>query len=222
MSSKEKININEWKREEQYLFFKDFQNPYLSITSTIEISNIIKYSKENNISFYGLLMYFCLKTINEIDEFRYVIEENNVYKYDKINASFSVIDAENNLNFTKTVEYNEFNKFMQDFYEAKYEAENHIKNVKDRNNNKCYFTCMPWIRITSFANPVFNIDSITRICWGKYFSENNKYSIDLSIQVNHAMLDGYHVGLFYNKLQENINNIELTNEDSCKIKKYTK
>ena len=63
---------------------------------------------------------------------------------------------------------------------------------------------MPWIRTTSFINPIYDIDSITRICWGKYFLENNEFFIDLSIQVNHALIDGYHIGLFYSKLQDNI------------------
>ena len=48
-------------------------------------------------------------------------------------------------------------------------------------------------------------DSVPRICWGKYFLENNEYMIDISIQVNHAFQDGYHIGQFYNILQNSIN-----------------
>lgn len=205
MDLKETIDINKWKRKEQYLFFKNYQNPYVSVTSILNVDNIVRLAKEKGISFYGLLMYLCLKTINEIDEFKYVIEDDNIYKYRKINASFSVIDSNNNLNFSRTVEYNDFNSFILDFKKAKYEAETHVKKKKVLDFNKCYFTCLPWIRITSFSNPIYSIDGTTRICWGKYFKEKDEYYIDLSIQVNHALMDGYHIGLFYNKLQENIN-----------------
>ena len=205
MVLKEKVDINNWKRKEQYLFFKKYQNPYLSITSILNVDNIVNYSKVNKVSFYGLLMFLCLKTINEINEFKYSIEDDGVYKYEKINATFSVIDINNNLNFSRTVGFNNFNNFMKDFLKAKNDAENHVNSYQKNELNKCYFTCMPWIRITSFTNPIFKIDSITRICWGKYFIDNGQYLIDLSIQVNHALMDGYHIGLFYNTLQENIN-----------------
>lgn len=42
---------------------------------------------------------------------------------------------------------------------------------------------------------------------GKYYLEDGKYFIDVSLLVNHAFQDGYHVGLFFNKLQQNIYNL---------------
>ena len=204
---KTKIDINHWKRKKQFIFFSNFTNPYASVTSILDVDKLVKISKQNKISFYGMMSYMVLKTLNEIEEFKYVLEDNNVYKYDKINVSFSVLDSSNSINFSRTVEYTDFDKFIKLFNDAKTEAESNaeIQYVKDF--NKCYFTCLPWIRFTSVENPMNYkiVDSVPRICWGKYFIENDKYMIDLSIQFNHAFQDGYHIGLFYNKLQENIN-----------------
>jgi len=205
---KQKINIDDWNRKKQFTFFSKFDNPYTGCTTLINVDNIVKYSKNNNISFYGLMAYFVINAINKIDEFKYVLEENEIYKYDKINATFSVLTSNNQINFSRIVEFNSFNKFINDFIKAKEEAESGKIISYEVAYNKCYFTCTPWMRVTSVQNPMNykNMDSIPRICWGKYFLQNNKYMIDFSIQVNHAFQDGYHIGLLINQLQCDIDN----------------
>lgn len=204
---KEYININDWDRKPQFQFFSNFTNPYASVTSVISVDNIVRYAKENHISFYGIMSYNVLKTINEIDEFKYVLDNGQVYKTDKINMTFSALKKNNQLNFSRTVEYTEFEEFISKFTEAKAEAESDNKIPFTNESNKIYLTCTPWMRFTSVENPMnYNkIDSIPRICWGKYFLDNNEYNIDLSIQVNHAFQDGYHLGIFFEQLQKNIN-----------------
>lgn len=204
---KEKINIEKWERNKQFNFFSKFDNPYASITTIIDVDNLVKFSKKNNISFYGILTYFTINTMNKIDTFKYVLEDKDVYKYDKINVSFSVLKSNNQINFSRTVEYDELEKFIKQFDEAKKEAESDKIVPYKKDYNKCYITCAPWIRITSVQNPMnYKImDSIPRICWGKYFVQNGRYMIDYSIQVNHAFQDGYHIGLLCNQLQNDIN-----------------
>ncbi len=205
---KNKINIENWDRKKQFLFFSGFTNPYASVTSVLNVDKIVRIAKKNMISFYGIMSYVVLKTINEIEAFKYVLEENNIYKYDKINASFSTLDSTNAIKFSRTVDYvSNFKDFILLFQQAKSEAENSTNIPYKKDFNKCYFTCLPWMRFTAIENTMNykNQDSIPRVCWGKYFLENNQYMIDLSIQCNHAFQDGYHMGLFFNNLQENIN-----------------
>jgi Chloramphenicol O-acetyltransferase len=52
-------------------------------------------------------------------------------------------------------------------------------------------------------NPV---DSIPRISWGKYFEEVGKIKLPLSVQAHHALVDGIHVGQFFNTFQEILDN----------------
>ena len=81
---KEKINVETWERKKQYNFFSKFDNPYAGVTTILNVDNLVKYSKKNKISFYSLLTYFTIKTLNKLDEFKYVLENNDVYKYDDI------------------------------------------------------------------------------------------------------------------------------------------
>ena len=47
-----------------------------------------------------------------------------------------------------------------------------------------------------FLLPIFTM--------GKCFERDGKHLLPLSIQVHHAVCDGYHVGLFVEKLQSKI------------------
>lgn len=212
---KEYINIDDWNRKPQFQFFSGFTNPYTSVTSIVNVDNIVKYAKNNKISFYGIMSYNVLKTINDIDEFKYILDDGKVFKTDKINMTFSTLKHNNQLNFSRTVEYIKFEEFIKKFDEAKLEAESNKKVPFTNENNKIYLTCTPWMRFSSVDNPMNydKIDSIPRICWGKYFINNDEYNIDLCIQVNHAFQDGYHIGLFFNHLQQNINNFIRLNDE---------
>lgn len=214
---KELVNIDNWKRKKQYNFFIKYSDPYAAVSSIIDVDNIVRHSKNNNISFYGIMSYLVLKSINEIDEFKYFMYQNGVYKYDKVNTSFTVLKNDKSLNFSRTVEYNDFPTFILDFIFAKHEAESDAIIEYDKNNNNlAYITCLPWMRFTSVMNPKNGVDSNPRVCWGKYFVNNGRYLIDVSIQINHAFIDGYHIGLFFQLLQENISRfMETQNEEYC-------
>lgn len=203
---KKKVEIKKWDRKKQFEFFSGFMNPYVSVTANINIHKLLDYSRKHKISFYGLMSYLIMKTLNGIEQFKYVLEKGRVYKYDSIGISFSVLDENKQLNFSRTIGSDVFEDFIKEFKEAKEEAEGNEKISYGYKQNKVYLTCVPWVNFTSLQNPVDgeNIDSIPRVCWGKYYINNNRYNISVSIQVNHAFQDGYEIGLFFNSLQANI------------------
>jgi chloramphenicol O-acetyltransferase type A len=71
-----------------------------------------------------------------------------------------------------------------------------------------YITSIPWISFTNITHPIqMNpVDSIPRISWGKYFEESGKIKLPLSVQAHHALVDGVHVGKYFNTIQEILDN----------------
>jgi len=45
-------------------------------------------------------------------------------------------------------------------------------------------------------------DSIPRFVWGKFFEEGDLLKMPLWVQGHHALIDGVHVGKFYKKVQD--------------------
>ncbi|MFQ8705882.1 MAG: CatA-like O-acetyltransferase [Thomasclavelia sp.] len=45
------------------------------------------------------------------------------------------------------------------------------------------------------------------ITWGKYEAENNKLILPLTMNIHHAVADGFHISRFFNEVQKLINDI---------------
>jgi len=45
-------------------------------------------------------------------------------------------------------------------------------------------------------------DSVPRIAWGKFFEDGEFLKMPLGVQVHHALVDGVHMGRFYEKVQD--------------------
>ena len=224
---KTKIDIYNWKRKLAYETFSSYSDPYTGIVTKIDITNLINFCKQNKISFYGCMTYFVLKSLNDIDAFKYGFgkEDGNefVYKYDTLAATATVINSDNELNFTRYVEYDEdISNFLIEFSKATEDASNNVpyyKILELENMNKINITCIPWITFSNFKNAIdFNEkNSKPKICWGKYYLDDDRYLIDISLLVNHAFQDGYHMGLFFNNLQQNIYNLKV-NKNLVKVR----
>jgi len=150
----------------QYNIFSTRSYPYLGITSPINIDYLVNFSKETHISFYALMSYIVMKTIQEIDEFKYVLDKDKIYKYDKINMSFTVLNEDLELRFSPMVTYdNDMLIFLKRFLNAKSIAEKNRNENTNSENNIVYITCTPWMRVTSLIQPMDEQkkDSIPRI-----------------------------------------------------------
>ena len=224
---KTKIDINNWQRKLAYETFSSYSDPYTGIVTKIDITNLINFCKQNKISFYGCMTYFVLKSLDDIDAFKYGFgkEDGNefVYKYDTLAATSTVINSDNELNFTRYVEYDEdISNFLIEFSKATEDASNNVPYYKIlglENMNKINITCIPWITFSNFKDAIdFNEkNSKPKICWGKYYLDDDRYLIDISLLVNHAFQDGYHMGLFFNNLQQNIYNLKV-NKNLVKVR----
>ena len=81
---KQLVDIDNWKRKENYLFFRNFANPYYTVTSVVDVSKAYDTSKRLGIKFSQFLMYASLKAVNEIESLRYRQIDGKVWLFDSI------------------------------------------------------------------------------------------------------------------------------------------
>ena len=62
-----------------------------------------------------------------------------------------------------------------------------------------YFSCLPWFPLTAVTNERDEdpADSVPRVTWGRWQEEGDRTILHLSLELNHRLLDGVHVGQFY-------------------------
>lgn len=203
------IDIANWKRKDHYNYFKQLDYPHFNICGNLDITSFYKYIKENKIPFFISVLYTSTKTANSIKEFKFRIREDNVIEHETVNPSFTVMTEGEVFSFCTS-------NFIDDFKKFKNNTLNQIEKVKNNisiedepgRDDLLYITSIPWISFTNITHPIqMNpVDSIPRISWGKCFEEGGKIKLPLSVQAHHALVDGIHVGQFFNTFQEILDN----------------
>lgn len=199
------IDLDKWERKTQFEFFKKMDYPHFNICANVEITEWIEYVKENNIPFFISMVYATSKVANNIREFRLRLRDNVVVEHEFLNPATTIMADSGVFNFCK-IEYNEdFSVFELN---AKQNIEKCKKNVELKDeageDDVLLMTSLPWVSFTSVSHPInlSPVDSMPRITWGKYFKQDNKIMMPLSIQVHHAMMDGEHASRFFKLFEE--------------------
>lgn len=202
------IDIEQWIRKEHFLFFSQFEEPFFGVTVKIDCTRAYNSAKQKGCSFFLYYLYRALKAANEIENFRYRVIDKQVYLFDSINASPTI----NRPNGTFGFAYMDYFQDENEFYA---EALNEIERVQQSTDlmpalsgeNVIHFSAVPWIDFTalSHARSYSYPDSSPKISFGKVTEKDGIRTMPVSIHAHHGLVDGYHVGLFVDKFQKELN-----------------
>ena len=201
---KQKLDLNTWNRKEHFLFFKQMDEPFYGITTTIDCTKAYAKAKSLGVSFFTYYLHKTLSAVNAVDNFRYRIIEGEVYVFDQIDASATVMREDKTfgfsyMNFTENI--NEFAQIVQTEI-ARIQTTTGVF-TREYPENLIHFSALPWINFSSLshARSFTWPDSCPKISFGKLIDENGNKSMPISVHVHHGLVDGYHVGLFLEQLQ---------------------
>ncbi|AIY78828.1 chloramphenicol acetyltransferase [Clostridium botulinum] len=203
------IDIENWKRKDHYNFFRQVDYPHFNICGNIDITKFYKYIKENELPFFISILYASTKTANSIKEFKLRIRGDKVIEHETVNPSFTIITDEEVFSFCRSNYTDNFNEFKTNTLKEIEKVKNNI-SIEDEpgQDDLLYITSIPWVSFTNITHPIqMNpVDSIPRIAWGKYFEEGGNIKLPISVDVHHALVDGVHIGQYFNIIQEIIDN----------------
>lgn len=201
------VNLEEWNRAKTYLLFKNYEQPQFNITGNVDIGPLKAHCSKKGESFFLNCMFYSMLTANSIPEFRMRVKDDKVIIYDTVYAGSTILKADNTFGFC----YFPFTKNKESFLdyglkEIEREKGSKILDPKSESNNLIYHSVIPWISFTSFSHARMGgqPSTIPQIVFGKYFRKGDSWKMPLSIEANHSIMDGYHVGLYFQKFEEMI------------------
>lgn len=205
---KEKIDINTWVRKDHFNFFGAFEEPFFGVTVELDCTATYQQAKENAVSFFLLYLHKSLVAVNAVEPFSYRIIDGEVWKYDTVNAAATI----NRPNGTFGFGYLDFYHDFEDFKQA---ALVEIEKVQATTGlipsasgeNVIHYSALPWLNFSSLSHArKFSLkDSCPKISFGKVRDEGGRKIMPVSIHVNHALMDGYHVAQFVDAYQALLN-----------------
>lgn len=197
------VDLARWQRRERYEFFKGLGWPFWSVSFPVDVTGLHRWSHEQGLSFYYALIYLCTKALEEVEAFHYKDRGEGIVWHDRLVPSFTDLHPGQEDFHIITLEAG---ADLADFCRrAREMSRAQMAFVDDGawQDELIYFTCLPWMPITALSNErdLDPADSIPRLSWGKYVTApDGRDSLNMTISVNHRLIDGVHVGRFYEVL----------------------
>ena len=199
------INLETYPRREHFEVFRAFDFPHFNMCANVDITNFHEFVKHNKVSFNITIVYMLTRAANAITEFRYRIREEAVIEHDIVHPSSTIMGKDDVFSFCGL-------EYLESFSDFAGQAAEKIARVRERprlseedqgRDDWLFMTAIPWISFTSFMHPLkFPVDSVPRFAWGKFFDEGDSLKMPISVQGHHALMDGLHVGRYFEQVQE--------------------
>jgi chloramphenicol O-acetyltransferase type A len=199
------IDLDSWPRASQFTFFRQYANPHYALTARIDVTRLISDDKPAGVSVFNGALFAIMAAVNAVPELRTRFSGDKVCEYEIVHASVTVpIDGDQfafcDIPFSHA--WPEFDRNCRQVIDAA-RRQVELKNNVAGSQEWTYLTCLPWVHFTAMTHPVDGpADCIPRIAWGKIESDAGRWFMPVAIQVHHALVDGRHVGQFFEVLQE--------------------
>lgn len=201
-----KVDIDEWSRGSLFQFYIEKMRIVMSLTVDINVAPLITYTKKNGLKFYPAMIWIVSKVINSHDEFKYSWDtDGNLIRWDSISPSYTVFNRDDEC-FSKFV--TEYTDDIFEFYkrtvddQKKYQEERAM--IGNQPQNFFDVSCLPWVKYKHFDVHVFDEGKFLApvLTWGKYEVQNGNALMPLTMNIHHAVADGFHLSRFFNEVQE--------------------
>lgn len=205
------LDIETWSRRKQFEFFKDYDNPYFNICVNVDVAPLLAVTHAaKNISFFITYHFLSMKAANEVEPFRYRLRDGRVFVHDRIHAGTTLLLADETFTFV----YFDFDEDFEVFHiRAKAAVEKARAGVsrldeREGQDDLIHHSVIPWLTFTSIshARNWGRQDSVPKIAFGKYREDGNRIWMPISVEVHHALLDGLHVGRYFEKVESYFSN----------------
>lgn len=203
------VDQSTWVRTDHCKVFNGYVNPNLKVCFDLDITNFKNKVKEQGYSFTLAMTYAVCSVANQIENFRYRFQGDDVILYEECDSLFTFMNLETEL--FKMIyapidgSIGEFVKRATDIIENQDKA---FTGSPGSSVFRC--TAIPWISFTQFENAFSGKPGYSTpvFAWGKYTEKDGQITMPFAIQANHAFVDGVHMGKMAIKLQEYLDNYE--------------
>jgi len=198
------IDMTSYPRKAHFEYFKNMAYPYVGLTVHVDITDLVNTIKQRKLPFFFTALYIIANAANGVPELRRRIKDEVIIEYPHCNTSYTVALDNGTYCYCKLDCSLPFERFLT--YAAK--AQNDARSTPSideagESDSLFFISCVPWVSFTSIIQPADHpADSNPRITFGRYFMQNDRVLMPVSLLVHHALADGKHIADFYQSLEK--------------------
>lgn len=216
-----RIDLATWERGELFRYYMEQMRVVTGMTVDVNVTPLVTYAKRNGLRFYPCMLWVVSDVLNHRDEWKYGWdEEGALIRYDTVSPSH-VFFHEERERFVKLV--TAYTPDILEFHARVLADEIRYHDVDgvlaDQPKNAFDVSCLPWVRYRELSLHVFDAGRHLApvVTWGKYETENGEQILPLSLQIHHAVADGFHVSRFFLEVQKRIDELESKDQNEGRL-----
>ena len=197
------MDLRAWKRRDHYLWFRNYERPFFSVTVDVDVSAAWRASRRRGASsFFLMSLFLMLKAANDVEAFRLRLRARGVWRHDRVAVGPTIMRRDGTFGFMRLEPASTLQQFASRARPAiaAMVAQRGLKSPKNESDDIIFTSVLPWLRFTSFANALpGKSDSIPRIVFGRCAREGRRMKMPVAVEVHHALVDGLDVANFYER-----------------------
>ena len=208
-----KIDMENWPRRDHYAYYTEKLKIEYNITGRVRVDHFLDFCHQKGYRFYPALICVVTKVLNSLENFKMFRNRNgDLCVWDHIVPNYTFFHEDDKTFSDCWSDYSDdFDTFYRNIV-GDMERYKDCKGVKVREGQPANFYCIscePWTDFTAYGARVTNGEPqfFPIITIGRYVREGGKITMPVNLMIAHAVSDGYHAGLFFNTLQQALDDI---------------
>ena len=205
-------DFSTWERGEVFYYFSKMAPTGYSLTVDIDVTAMRTVLKEKGLKFFPAYLWLVTRTLNMQKEFRTAEKDGQVGCYDSLTPLYARFHDDTK---TFSLMWTEYDDDFMTFYK---EYINNQKNFADSKGvlaqkgmlppeNAYTVSSIPWVSFKHFAvhsyeNKPYYFPSVEA---GRFYEKDGSTFMPLSLTCHHAATDGWHINIFLETLQSDMN-----------------
>ena len=204
------INPQDTTRAQAYKLWLHAPNPMVTFFKTLDVTRLVKISKQKGLKFNMLLDYCIGKAAEQVKEFFILPVGEKLIKYDTLAVNAIVKNKQGEVNSCDILFTPDLEKFNQSY--LTYTAQV-AQTCQDRDLSADSMVIGTSAIVDTEIDGAVGMNSgifnNPFLIWGKYRKKFFRYYLSISFQFHHTQMDGAHAGTFLANLQREINNLNV-------------
>jgi chloramphenicol O-acetyltransferase type A len=208
------LDLDTWSRREHFRFFLDYDNPFFNLCAEVDVSKLAEACRApGGPSFFAASLYLSLRAANDVEPFRYRIHGDDVVVYDAVHAGSTILRDDGTFGFgyfNYDTDFGPFRARAEDVIDAARKGSGPLEDKPER-DDMIHYSVIPWVAFTSFshARRWDTEESVPKIVFGRRHGDSGAERMPVSVEVHHALVDGLHVGEFFQRFQDYLDDLPL-------------
>lgn len=199
------IDTENWSRRGLFRLFKEYDAPSFNICADVDATRLLDFARARRLSSFVTYHYLSTKVANELEPFRYRLRGERVLVHERLDAGAVLLLADESFTFA----YFDYTEDFAAFHESAVAIVGRARteppglDAREDRDDLLYHSVIPWVSFTSIshARDSRRQSGIPKIAFGKYREAGARVLMPVSVEVHHALMDGLHVGRYFERLQ---------------------